>query len=521
MDTDRQKRLLHWLADDMFVLLLIVGLIALVALWLPVGFTGTDDYRYLVAAERWLGEGIHTGANHWANRLPYVLSLVASFSAFGVSMFAFTLVNASFFAVGTYAAWKIGCDAYGAGNAPLIGVLIILLTPLLMRQPTYFYPEVSEVALLTVTAWIVLVRDRWPFQRRLIMLLLAGIIGGLAMLVRQTAVAVPVALAALIFFFTPHERIRDRIRDIAVLAAGFCVPILLELLFYVAMTGDPLHRFKIDSAHVKIANRLRDKASIDTDSVLFNWELASHWERESAIPSHWTITPFVRLFVSAGMLLVPWIGIVGGWLAWKRGGAARRLALLTMLVIGLQYLLNTFVIVLPPNTRYFGIGLVLLALLAGYALAWLPISALRIGALVVLVAAPAFLALAFQPRFAVMNDNLAMLAETADETVYLPGAMLKYSAVQRRADSEFANRVKLGKPPVGAAFAVMGYVAPEMGSERCSDGRPGAISLKTATPNPLMWRAVTTIGLAEIVPKAIARILRKDSMKVSLYRRIC
>lgn len=508
-------------ARGQYVLVLIVAVIMVTALLLPTGFTGTDDYRYLIAAERWLNEGVHTGANHWANRLPYVLSLVASFAVFGETMLALTIVNAAFFAICCYATWHIGCHAFADSRAALFGVLIILSTPLLIRQPTYFYPEVAEMAFLAITALIVIVRRRWITKQRIVMLLLAGFVGGLAMLVRQTAVAVPVALAAVIFFQSPDEVLKNRICDTAVLALGFFIPIVLEILFYVVMTGDPLHRFKIDSSHVKIANRLKDKASLDTDSVLFNWKLASNWERQSAIPSHWTITPFVRLLLSPGMLLIPWIGIVGGVLAWRTKGHARTLAILTLLIIVLQYLLNTFVIVLPPNTRYFGIGLVLLALLAGYALAQIHRAMIAWTALFVLIIFPALLVLAFQPSFAVMNENLSSSTKTFDEPVYLPGKMLEYTAIARRSDPNFRGRVALGAPPILGLMAVMSAVGPENGSRPCNDKTPAFELVRTVKPNSPVYSYLEAVGFADHLPDKVRTLLEKDFMTVRYYRRLC
>ena len=506
--------------QDALVLFLIVGLVIATAIMLPMGFTGTDDYRYLLAAERWITEGVHTGENHWANRLPYVLMLVASFSLFGITTASMIVVNSTLFIVCCFAAWKIGQHAFEDETAGLLGVLVILFTPLLMRQPTYFYPEVSEVAFLTTTVLLVLTRLRWSARKRLYILLIAGFCGGLAMLVRQTAVAVPAALALVMLLLTPSEPLVKRIRDIAVLAGGFAIPIAAECVFYLLMTGNPLHRFEIDSSHVKIASRLKGKETIDTDNVLFNWELASRWERDALFPTHWTITPFARLYFSAGLLLLPWIALVGSYFAWKRGGGARNLVYLTALIILLQYILNTFVIVLPPNTRYFGVGLILLGMLAGYALHRIKSLSWRLMTLIALFAAPALLVLALQPRFAVMNDQLVQLIKKVGEPVYLPGPMPKYTALLRRENPEVRSLMRIGKPPVGGLMAIMGPAVPSMGAGKCRDGEPTRVVM-TSAPRSLIYEGIKILGIPPVAPKKVVELISHEKMRVTIYRRVC
>src|SRR4051812_23923456 len=97
MDGAPGNKAWHWPAEDGMRLdsaaqarrvpvptgiLLLLGLVALAGLasvaLFPVGFMGWDDLAYLDAAERWLDEGAHPGADHWANRLPYVLAIAVA-----------------------------------------------------------------------------------------------------------------------------------------------------------------------------------------------------------------------------------------------------------------------------------------------------------------------------------------------------------------------------------------------------------------------------------------------------------
>lgn len=79
-------------------ILLIVASVCM-SLALPTGFAGWDDLHYLQAARRWIAEGAHVPANHWATRLPYVLAIAPSLRLFGLSVFALTVPNTILFAL--------------------------------------------------------------------------------------------------------------------------------------------------------------------------------------------------------------------------------------------------------------------------------------------------------------------------------------------------------------------------------------------------------------------------------------
>jgi hypothetical protein len=135
----------------------------------PLGFQGWDDFEYLRAAERWLAEGAHAGANHWANRLPYVLAFAGAFKLFGVSEAALIALHTVLFAAVALVAWGLARTAFGhdrcGERAALLSLGAVLATPLFFRLPTTFYPEGLELALAGLCVLLTLWRNEEERQR--------------------------------------------------------------------------------------------------------------------------------------------------------------------------------------------------------------------------------------------------------------------------------------------------------------------------------------------------------------------
>lgn len=509
------------ISDDLPAIALILIAVACAAAFLEVGFTGADDYRYLIAAERWMNEGVHTGADHWANRLPYVFALVAAYSTLGTNELALYVLHGTLTAILAFIAWKIAWWAFKDRKSAWFGLLMFLSTPLLLRQTTYSRPEVMEIGALALTSLLVLGRHRWNGTERAIVLIAAGIIGGVAVLVRQTAVAVPVSLATIMLFMTTGESIAIRVRDILLLAAGFILPLIAETAFYVVMTGDPFHRFAVDTSHVKIADRLLDKDELDTNRVLFNWEIARNWDRNALIGGPWWLTPFMRLFIGAGMLLVAVTGVVGGVISWRAGHAARTLAVFAAVLIFVQYILNTLVLVLPPNTRYFGLGLVLLALFAGYAVSRLPHPAAALAAIIIFFTLPAILVLTVDIRFSRMSQDMTKLIRSANDPVWLPQQTVKYMALRLRSDPSLRARIRIGEAPTGALIAQMGYSRASQLAKPCADGSAEVELVATDSPYAPFAPLLKNLSLESLLPAGLRRIFTGELNRASLFRRVC
>lgn len=511
----RNRRLLLTLA-----LILFVTFIS--AVLLPVGFQGRDDFRYLVAAERWMQEGVHLGENHWASRLPFVFAYVLSFMTFGKSEAALTVLHSVLFVVIALTAWGFGRRAFGEGQAALCGVIVALFTPLLFRIPTTYYPEGLEIALTGVCAWLVLERDRYTGSKRIAVLVIAGLIGGTAILVRQTSAAVALALAAVIVLHGSDRPLLKRIEEVGFLALGFTLPIIAEMAFYTALTGNPLQRLAIDSNHVKIPSAsLRGKVYEGSDGVLFNWELASRWDKGGLIETHWALMPLVRLFFSPGMMLTPWFAVAGGVLAWMMGRQARVFATLTFFVFFFSYVINTFVIVIAPNTRYFGLALLMMCPLAGLALLRSFGPRLAIPAVVILFVSPAVLITSIQPRPVDVTNGVEALALRAAEPVYLTERFAAGTALRRNENRRFAELTRVGPAPVGGLVPWGAYDPSAFAGETCRNGRPAFTEVSRHSPAAPIAATVRFLGLEPFVPQQIMRYAQRDSDTVALLRRQC
>lgn len=510
--------------------LLLFGIAAAASIILfPVGFQGWDDLEYLVAAERWLREGAHAGANHWANRVPYVLSFAAAFRLLGTSEAALVALHTLLFAAVALTAWGLARIAFAAADhgrrAPLCALAVTLGTPLLFRFPTTFYPEALEIALAGLCLLLVLSRPLG--KRRAARLVLAGLLGGMAVLVRQTAIALPLALGPLMLAELGAP-LRTRIRDVAWLALGFVLAQAAETAFHLLLTGDPLYRFHTDARHVEIpSTHMADGVYQGGGGILFNWQLASRWQVPSMFSVHWSLTPLLRLMTSPGLLLTPWLALAGGVLAWRAGGAARRFALLAGLVLGLHYLLNTFVLVIAPNTRYFGLALLLLCPLAGYTLAALPWR-VAVAAIFVLFVVPTLAVGMLQPRPGSAVEGLERLLPLAGaEIVHLPPGIANAATLRLRNDPVLAARTALVPVPPGGLTVGGRFGWPEGWSEgegpeiRCPDGGAGLERLATATPASPVWATIEAAGLALLVPTRLVPTLRLDGEALHLLRRRC
>ena len=499
-----------------FVLAVAVALVSAVVV--PLGFQGRDDLHYLLAAEQWLRNGVSIGQDHWSNRLPYVLSIAALRPIAGSWERALFLLHSICFVTTATLMWLIARRTFAERSIAWWGLAVFLATPLLFRYVSTFYPEPFEVALAAVTAWMVLVRK--DVRSRIPWLLVAGVVGGLVLSVRQTALALPAAFAAIILL-DEDEPFGARVRDVACLAAGYAVPVLAELAYYWAMTGDPLHRLSVDTRHVELVSPDRLEGGVPPAStrVLFNWDLASRWRIPSTVRSHWTISPIVRLFTSPGMLLTPWFALAGGLFAWRMGPRARQLALLVLLTVAVQYLLNTFVLSLPPNTRYFGLSLALMAVLAGVAFKQIPNRVIRLGAYVLLFAIPCAVAAMVQSR-ANVTDSLEREGGQG-RPLYLAPRVANVVALRLKDDAGFASHVSTATPPANGTLAAFAYERPGYLKQVCGDGQPAFADAGTLLPPPSFWDAAQGSDLARHLPKKAASLLEGEAEPLYLLRRRC
>lgn len=504
------------------VFALIAGVVICATVLIPVGFRGADDFQYLIAAERWLHEGVNVGVNHWANRLPYVWGWAASFALFGKTELALQIFHGSLLTVIAFLAWLIGQSELHDRRAALIGMLSVLFTPIIFRFSTFYYPEVIEIPALAACVLIVLNIDRWQSRRQSLMLLIAGLLGGVAIIVRQTAIALPVSLALTMFFFGGTQRIDERIKAISILAVGFLSPLIVEFFYYWVMTGNPLHRFAVDTAHAKISGAIMKGGAFNQyESALFNWKLGHEWNRETIVPTYWFLAPLVRLFASPGVLLLPWLAVVGGVIAWRTDGRARRFAFLTLSAISTQYLLNTFVLVTAPNNRYFGVGLLLMGPLAGLAIARLLRKPYDVIVVILVWVVPACLMGLLQPRPSERATAIDEYAQAAGEPISLNAQGQRLLALRFRNDETLAQKLPEGPAPVGGLLAVWPANPDPQVPTLCASGSPALEKVATLRADSPIKRGLSSIGFYNSLPPRVRSVIARESEETLIYRRLC
>ena len=355
-----QRRIDMKTAFPAFVCLFVV----IVHFWAPTGFAGWDDWHYFQAAQRWIADGPHVPTDHWAARLPHVLLLAATMQVSGNELWLL-LPGLAMFAAVLWCGSRLAGMAMGSETA-IVAAGMLAFTPLLFRQASSFYPEGMEVACSAVAILLAFKAAQDAAEGRpeqTTQLLCAGAIGGLAVLVRQTALAVPAALALFLLIKQRSDPQRALI-SVATFGLGGALVVGCELAFYAYLTGDPLHRFVIDKRTLTLPS-VHLKGGVFLELPLFNWKLAALWEVPELFNVHWTINPVLNLLFSPQVLFVPWLALGGLAMARRGPQPLRDLAFLTILILALQYFSFTYALALPPNIRYYSVSVFMLCLMAG------------------------------------------------------------------------------------------------------------------------------------------------------------
>jgi 4-amino-4-deoxy-L-arabinose transferase-like glycosyltransferase len=481
-----------------------------------VGFQGLDDLHYLQAAERMASGAVYVPGDHWEARLPYVALLAAGLRGFGVTQTALVAPGAA-----VLLALLLGCAALGRKVLPAGGALwavaVPAATPLLLRSPSVFYPDALEAALAVAGIALAL----WAFDRpggwaRTATLFAAGLLMGGAVLTRETAIAAPVGLGGLFMLRRGGAGWRDAI----VLALGVLLPVAAESAHYAFLTGDPLFRLHLDARGATVLSDHLEGGSYTGASPLFNFTLAARWAPPSALRLHWSVNALLNFFTSPAWALVPWLGLAGAARAWRDGGAARDLACLALGVLGLQYVIDTFVIALPPAPRYFIVAGTLLAVLAGYRIARLrPAPAAAVFGLLVLLPAAIVAAAPVGPGPAVAA--LRRLAP-AGEPVFVSRKLADAAALAGREDPAFGARLLVGAPPPGGLAAIGWEGWPEDTlSARCADGGGAWDVLARTAPAGGLSALLRSAGVAGLLPAAARLYLDRPQAALTLARRRC
>ncbi len=315
----------------------------------PTNYFGgsTDDQRYLEAALSWIINGPHAGATHWSLRHPLVLSVVASFKAFGVSIASLQLVPRLYADLLVAITTAFLFRAAGLRVA-LLWVVVALASPVLHEMATSCFPEMLELTFGALSMWLFWeARDggRWSGA----LMLGSGAALALAALTRETAIAM-LALYA-------YAWVRGHARPAGALwfAAGFMPLIAFDTLWLWSVTGDLLYRLHIDQSHIGIySDHLR--GGVYHGRAFLNPDLASRWLPSGPIRLHWAIDPLLNFLADPrfGLVFLAWAVLMLARPTRPAAGTLAARAMPALLAVALAcYVMVTWALTLRPQPRYY------------------------------------------------------------------------------------------------------------------------------------------------------------------------
>jgi 4-amino-4-deoxy-L-arabinose transferase-like glycosyltransferase len=263
-----------------YLLLALVLAIALIALnW--VGYDGSDDHSYAVAAENWVNHFPYVGHDHWELRHTIVIPVALSLKLLGPSEFALAFPNVLYFlgfiAVNFCFLRRFINPAFAACVA-----LLLAATPEFVVQATYINIDIAEMFFVSLSFWLFVYSRETPQQPSLFVW--AGVAAGFAFLTRETSVALILFYGLCFLFFPAAPRSRY-----VLMAAGFLAVIGLEIVYLGAMTGDIFYRYRIDVTH-DVVDRAREVARVASAGAAL--------DKEGNLSVSVWLDPILMLFVS-------------------------------------------------------------------------------------------------------------------------------------------------------------------------------------------------------------------------------
>lgn len=319
----------------------------------PTNYFGgtTDDQRYLEAALSWIINGPHAGTTHWSLRHPLVLSVAASFKAFGVSIASLQLVPRLY--ADLLVAITTGFLFRAAGlRVALLWIVVALASPVLHEMATSCFPEMLELTFGALSMWLFW-EARGGGRRSGALMLGSGAALALAALTRETAIA----MLALYAYVWGYAWVRGHARPVGALwfAAGFVPLIAFDTLWLWWVTGDLLYRLHVDQSHIGIySDHLR--GGVYHGRAFLNPDLASRWLPSGPIKLHWAIDPLLNFLADPrfGLVFLAWAVLALARPTRPAAGTLAARAMPALLAVALAcYVMVTWALTLRPQPRYY------------------------------------------------------------------------------------------------------------------------------------------------------------------------
>lgn len=463
----------------------------------PTGPWGSDDALYWEASAQWLQHVPYIGGSHWALRHTLVLPLLAARSVFGDGMFALMLPSALYglAIVGVLTVWTArSCGLLAAG---LVAALVCTGPLLLLAGSTAAVDPAEALFILLAFALLARAQTQPPpgAGRRIAILLGAGVLAGLAMMSRETAIFA--AAAAGLLFLAGYGMARGWY---FVFGAGFLAVVAAEMAVYWRTTGNPLHRLVIAGHH-------------DDFNTVNRWA-----DQGAGVPIlHPFLDPFTMLLGShlfgitflAGIPLAIWLLRRGG----LAGTARTQAVVLAVLAVTWIVLAAGLWWKLPLIPRYYLLPAIACSALAGMAIARLMAAGWRRGAwLAALAMLGANLAgtsldnrsFTFAEQQLVLLAGQGMTVHSDPETVRRASLQLEWAHTAALA---------LDSPPGPGELYLDNFARPA----RAPVPQTGWTLLERRQPPPTpVQRLLAAAGLT--LPGILGRLIAPGHPGVALYR---
>ena len=479
-----------------------------------VGYIASDDIAYASAGQGWLSEPGYVGENHWALRHPLVLAVAGSFATLGVTEVALVLPTVGYFLLVAALTYWVIARWFGSAEALLAGVLLVT-TPLFAVGATV--PSVDVVELFYVLISFACFVTSLTATRPAGWLIATGLAAGVAFLARETALALLAFYFILFLIGYGHAR-----RDYLVyMGIGFVAVVGLDMAYFFAANGDPLHRIRTD---------LLTHARIDMDTWTRVEAKAAGGVGSGNVQVHWLVDPFLAILVNQEFGLLFYVAFVAGvWAAWRGGehGPAGRVGRLIAGLALCWFVAISYLMPLRELPRYYAVAAWAGAVLV--AVWWIRGLAPRSR---ILVAIPLLAVLGVNVLGVYVDNRDPLFGERAlvrylaehDGVIYTDPSTSENARFLLREAGIAVDRVADDPPPAGVRFlhnpptAQKGFRGPR--AYEPADYTP-------AGEWPVVWRAdpgrklsghvLELIGLDRLMPASIYRKLNQPNPPVSVH----
>lgn len=231
-----------------FVLLLAWACAVLGLAW--TGFISSDDEHYASSGLGWLHSFPYVAQTFGEVRTMVGIPIAGMVGILGESEFSIVLSTCLFF-LATLAMTMIALEKAVGGGRALAICAVLATMPLLAIHATIPNADIPELFFVAGSFWLFYFACQR--ENRLWLLLLSGVLSGLAFSTHEVSAALPIfyGLLFLVGYAIPR-------RQYWIVASGFSIVILVEAVYYLVLTGNPAYRFAL----MLHGAGLRDRADV-------------------------------------------------------------------------------------------------------------------------------------------------------------------------------------------------------------------------------------------------------------------